>query len=226
MSQNCYNHVTLRARLIFALLALSVACPAATELYSWHVFDARLFSTNRFELAAHHRTRSRHDFSYFDQARFGVTFRFAVNPRLTVLGGYYFQPQQVRPHVWTKGQRPFLGLETPLVKTKSSTVALRLVTERHIHTGRSNYTRNRTSVRWTMGTGRVRPFLQNELLAVWPHFHSTRNSGGLSLRLNSELSMDVSYLYDSRRTFWGGDRQSIVTSLRWNPKFSAARKYK
>lgn len=206
------------------MLLLSLPAGAATEFYSWHTFDTRLFGSDRVEVVAHHRTRSRHQLSFLDQSRLGATFRVSVNSRLAIWGGYYFQPQQVHAQTWARGQRPFIGLETPLARTKTSTLSLRLATERHFHTGRPDYTRHRTSLRWTMGTGRVRPFVQNELLAVWPNFHSTRNSGGLSVRLSPELSMDVSYIYDSRRAFWGGDRQALVTSMRWNPKFSAPRR--
>jgi hypothetical protein len=205
------------------MLLLAASLPG-TELFSWHVFDTRLVSQGRFELTLHHRTRTRHEIHYLDQSRFGPIARFNVNPRFAMIAGYYYQPQQLRDDFWTKGQRVFLGFETPLVRAKSSVLSLRGMSERHMGTGRPAYTRNRTSLRWTVGTGRVRPFVQNELLAVWPHFHSTRNSGGLSIRLNDEMSMDVSYLYDTRRAFWGGDRQSIVTSMRWNPRFSAPRK--
>jgi hypothetical protein len=208
------------------LLALAFTVPVfpATELFSWHSFDTRLFSTNRFELALHHRTRVRQEFRYFDQDRVGPVARFTIRPRLTMIAGYYFQPQQVRPSDWAEGQRVFLGFETPLMSTRRSVLSLRGFTERHIGTGRPNYTRHRTSLRWTFGQGHVRPFLQNEVLAVWPQVHSTRNSGGLSVRLNDQFNLDLSYLYDLRRTFWGGNRQSIVSSIRWNPKFSAPRK--
>lgn len=213
----------MTCRLLLASLLLA-STAGATELFSWHVFDTRLVNQGRFELTLHHRTRTRQDFHYLDQSRFGSIARFNLNPRISLLGGYYFQPQQVRDEVWTKGQRIFAGFEAPLVQRRNSVVSMRALTERHVGTGRADYTRNRTSLRWTMGSRRVRPFLQNELLAVWPHFHSTRNSGGFSIRLSDELSMDVSYLYDLRRTYWGGDRQSIVTSMRWTPKFLASRK--
>lgn len=204
------------------ILSLSLASPAA-ELFSWHAVDTRVVSQGRFELTLHHRTRTRHEITYLDQSRVGPVARWTVNPRLALLGGYYFQPQQIRPHTWSEGQRVFFGVETPLVNRRGSVLAMRAVAERHMFTGRPAYNRYRTSLRWTMGQARLRPFVQNELLAVWPGFHSTRNSGGLSFRLSPVASLDVSYLYDTRRTFWGGDRQSIVTSIRWTPQFRARR---
>ena len=45
-----------------------------------------------------------------------------------------------------------------------------------------------------------------------------RNSGGLGVRVTPELTVEGGFLYNIRRTFWGGDRQAIVTGLRWQPK--------
>ena len=199
------------------LLSLSLSSPA-TELFTWHVLDTRVVSSGRFELNLHHRTRTRHELSYLEQSRVGPVARWAYSPRLTLIAGYYFQPQQIRPQTWAEGQRVFVGVESLVAHKPGAALLLRGFTERHVHTGRPAFTRYRTALRYTMGQHRVKPFVQNELLAVWPGFQSTRNSGGLSFRLSPVLTMDVSYLYEIRRTFWGGDRQSIVTSLRWTPQ--------
>lgn len=202
------------------LLLFAIASPCvATEVFSWHTMDTALIQKGRFELTAHHRTRSRHELSYLDQSRWGTIGRWTANQKLVVVAGYYFQPQQVRPDVWKRGHRLFAGVEAPLYVKPGNVVSGRFLMERHMNTGRPGYFRYRTSLRWVHGRGRVRPFLQNELLAVWPGFHSTRNSAGLQMRLNEHLTMDVSYLYDTRRTFWGGDRQSIVTSMKWTPRW-------
>ena len=207
----------------WAALLLSLSLPGgATELFSWHVLDTRVLSRGRFELTLHHRTRTRHELSYLDQSRVGPVARWTYSPRLTLIGGYYFQPQQIRPDVWAEGQRFFAGVESLVVSKPGTALLLRGFTERHVHTGRPAYTRYRSFLRWTIGQRRIKPFLQNELLAVGPGsqsgFQSTRNSGGLSCRLSSQVTLDVSYLYETRRTFWGGDRQAIVTSVRWTPQ--------
>ena len=208
-----------------AVAILLCLCPLglATELFSWHAVDTRALSKGRLELNLHHRTRTRHELGYLDQSRVGPVARWTLNPRLTLIGGYYFQPQQIRPKTWSEGQRFFAGVEAPLLNRSGSALSFRGFAERHINTGRPDYNRYRTSVRWTLGKGRFKPFVQNELLAVQQGWHSTRNSGGVSFRLSPVASMDVSYLYDSRRAFWGGDRQSIVTSVRWTPQISRRR---
>jgi Protein of unknown function (DUF2490) len=204
------------------LLGLSLTS-SATELFSWHTMDTRVVAQGRFQLDVHHRTRMRRELGYLDQSRVGPIARWTVNPRLTLVGGYYYQPQQLLPHEWSEGQRVFAGLESTVRQRPGSTLFVRAFAERHMLTGRPAYNRYRTSLRWTAGRSRLRPFVQNELLAVWPHFHSTRNSGGLTFRLSAVAMLDVGYLYDSRRAFWDGDRQSIVTSIRWTPQLRARR---
>lgn len=206
-------------RFILVLLALGPALTAATEFYSWHGYDTRLVERGRLEVSLHHRLRTRHELQYLDQARFGSIARWNEK-RFSILAGFYLQPQQIHEQDWTPGRRVFGGIEVPVQLGSRIVLSSRLVAERHMSTGRPDYARYRTSERVVFGAGRFRPFIQNELLAVKQGFHSTRNSGGMSLRINDEFSVEVSYLYDIRRTFWGGDRQAVVTSMRWTPNFS------
>jgi hypothetical protein len=97
-------------------------------------------------------------------------------------------------------------------------VSTRLVAERHIGTGLPDYNRYRSSVRIVVGKSRIAPFFQNEMLAVRQGFPSTRNSGGMRLRINQQLTVEAGYLYDNRRVAWGGNRQALVTTVRWVPK--------
>ncbi|MBM3758831.1 MAG: DUF2490 domain-containing protein [Acidobacteria bacterium] len=204
----------------FVAMVFAITLPAgATELFSWHTMDTTLIQKGRFELSSHHRTRTRQELTYLDQSRVGAIGRWTARPKLVVLAGYYFQPQQLRDDLWTRGHRVWGGVEAPLWSKPGHLVSGRLLMERHLSTGRADYFRYRTSLRYVAGKGRVRPFIQNEVLAAWPGFHSTRNSGGVMMRLNDQLSLDVSYLYDVRRTFWGGDRQSVVTSMKWTPRW-------
>lgn len=210
---------SMTIRFILGLLTFAPMLTAATEFYSWHGYDTRLVERGRFELSLHHRLRTRHELQYLDQARFGSVARWNEK-RFALLGGFYLQPQQIHEQDWTPGRRVFGGIEVPFQLGSKLVLSSRLVAERHMSTGRPNYNRFRTSERLVFGTGRVRPFLQNELLAVKQGFHSTRNSGGMSIRINGEFSVEVSYLYDTRRVAWGGDRQAVVTSMRWTPNFS------
>ena len=193
------------------------AALAATEMYSWHGLDIPVFGNKRFQLTAHTRLRSRHELSYLDQIRVGPVLRWNASKRLIPFGGFYLQPQQVRPDTWFWGRRFFGGVEAPFRLNPKAQLTTRLVAERFINTGRPDYNRYRSSVRLVLGNGRVTPYLQSEFLAVRQGFHSMRNSGGLRYTVSPHLALEAGYLYDLRRTFWGGDRQALVTAIRWNP---------
>ena len=187
----------------------------AAELYSWHGFDTPVVTNKRYEVVLHGRVRSRHELQYLDQARVGGIFRWKLGARVIPFAGAYYQPQQVRAHQWTEGSRYFGGAEAPFKLGDSLALTTRLVAERFVGTGRPDYNRYRSFARLVIGRGRIAPYLQDEWLAVRQGFHSTRNSGGLRVRVSPKLSIEGGYLFDYRRTFWGGDRQAIVTAIRW-----------
>ncbi len=191
---------------------------AAAELYSWHGFDTPAVVKKPYEVVLHSRLRSRHELHYLDQLRVGGTLRWKPTPRLIPFVGAYYQPQQITAHEWAEGSRYFVGAEAPFRLGASLALTTRLVAERFVNTGRPDYYRYRSSERLVIGRGRIAPYLQNELLAVRRGFHSTRNSGGLRVRVSPQLTVEGGYLFDSRRTFWGGDRQAIVTAIRWQPE--------
>ena len=91
----------------------------------------------------------------------------------------------------------------------------RVAAERHFFSLDRDYNRYRTYTR-VMWRRQVSPFLQNEWLAVNGGFHSVRNSVGLRFPIGSQSKLEIGYLYDYRRQVWGGDRQAIVTSLRFH----------
>jgi hypothetical protein len=196
-----------------ALLAVP-GLVSATELYSWHSFDSPVVDAKKVQLILHHRTRTRHELSYLDQSRVGSILRWKAKAGLIPFVGYYFQPQQLRHQEWTRGHRVFTGVEAPFRPAPSLAVTTRLAAEHFMRTGRQDYNRYRSYARLVIGRGRVSPFVQNEVLAVRQGFHSTRNSGGLRFAFR-HVTLEAGYLYDIRRMAWGGDRQAIVTSLRY-----------
>lgn len=200
----------------FLLLFAAGALLRGTELYTWHSFEEPVVQTSRFELNIHHRTRTRHEMHYLDQVRGGAILRWTLFPKVTTLYGVYVQPQQIRSGEWTTGRRLFAGVEVPIAVKDGLTLSTRLVAERHIATGRPDYNRYRSHTRLVFGHARIAPYFQHELLAVHHGFHSTRNSGGLRMRINSQLTVEAGYLYDNRRREWGGNRQAIVTAVRFS----------
>lgn len=185
------------------------------EVYSWHNFDTPVITNSRFELAVHQRVRSRHELHYLDQVRGGAILRWNAAERFTPFVGAYLQPQQIRPGDWTEGRRVFGGVEVPFRFRGSLALTTRVAAERHIATGRPDHNRYRSYERLVIGRGRFSPYLQNEWLAVRQGFHSVRNSGGLRMRVTGQLTVEAGYLFDFRRAAWGGNRQAIVTAVKW-----------
>lgn len=200
-----------------AVVSAFVGVARAAEFYSWHAFDTPVISSKQYELVLHHRTRSRHEFHYLDQVRGGAIFRWNATPRLIPYVGGYFQPQQFRVHEWVEGRRVFFGVESPFRLGRMLALTARIAAERHIGTGRPDYNRYRTYERLVIGRARLAPFVQNEWLAVRQGLHSVRNSGGLRCRVTPHWTVEGGYLYDIRRTAWGGHRQALVTAIRWQP---------
>lgn len=199
------------------LVLLALVTPdslQATEFYSWHGFEFPLRLAEKVEVVLHHRTRTRHEWSYLDQSRAGAIVRWTAARGIVPYAGYYYQPQQLRADEWVRGQRVFLGAEKPFHLNSTAALTTRLAMERFFGTGRLDYNRYRSYCRLLLGGGRLTPFFQNEMLAVRQGYHSMRNSGGLRIRLSSFVHLEASYLYDVRRTVWGGDRQALVTGIR------------
>ena len=92
--------------------------------------------------------------------------------------------------LWINRHRAFTGVET--ARSISPTVSWtgRIAAERHMGTGRPDYNRYRSYFRMLIGGDRVRPCLQNELLAVRHGFHSISNSAGLRFRLASRMTAE------------------------------------
>jgi hypothetical protein len=189
---------------------------AITELYSWHVLDEIMPLHRKLDLVIHSRLRTRREFHSLQQVRGGPILRWKPAGRWTVIGGYYFQPAHDPGQEWNRGQRVFGGIERALTLKPVNLIG-RLALERHINAGRPSYYRYRSYLRLNIPRGRISPFLQNEWLGVKQGFHSVRNSGGLRIRLTKRVTFEGGYLYDIRRTFWGGDRSAIVTAIQFRP---------
>ncbi|MBL8178887.1 MAG: DUF2490 domain-containing protein [Bryobacterales bacterium] len=203
----------MTAARILSIAAVFAAASPATELYSWHGFDYAETLHPKLELQITSRLRTRDEFKFLQQVRGGPVLRWRVSEKNVLYGGYYLQPGHDPSAPWRMGQRLFIGLERPW-NFKKFTISNRIAAEHHFTGGaRANYNRYRTSTRLFFPGRRITPFVQSEWLAVRQGFHSTRSSGGLRVRLNAMMTMEASYLYDIRRTVWGGDRSAIVTSI-------------
>ena len=202
-------------RLALPILAC-VAVSPASELYSWHSFDAFVRVNERVELVLHSRIRSRDSFSDLQQLRAGPVARIRVRKRLIWYSGYYFQPGDNGDKIWGTGHRVFSGIEVPVERGRVG-LTLRVAAERNFHSLDEDYNRYRTYTRLTWRR-RLTPFLQNEWFTVNSGFQSLRNGAGVQFSLGSRTTVEVGYLYDFRRQVWGGARQAIFTSVRLRPE--------
>ncbi|MBK5295001.1 MAG: DUF2490 domain-containing protein [Acidobacteriia bacterium] len=189
---------------------------AATELYSWHLFDVQTKINKSFEIILHSRIRTRDEFHQVQQLRTGAILLWhPKNMKLTPIFGYYYQPVKEKNIPWRDGHRVFAGLMRPFPLPERMVLNTRIAVERHMYDGVPGYMRYRTYVRLEIPKGKITPFVQNEWLAVKTGFHSVRNSGGIRFQLSPNTILETGYLYDIRRTVYGGDRSAIVTTFRY-----------
>lgn len=205
----------MRVRYLLTFAALAASTAAAQSTFTWHTFDAPIRLNPKLELVVHERVRTRRGFGTLDQIRGGPILRWRAASKATLLGGYYFQPQHTSDERWVRGHRFFAGVESTRPLGERMQAIGRLTAERFFSTGRPDYNRYRSYLRLLIGKESVRPYLQNEWLAVRQGFHSVRNSGGLRMRLSPHVIVEAGLLYDIRRTFWGGDRFAILTGIRY-----------
>lgn len=204
--------ITARHALLSLALLVAPSRTPAADLFSWHSVDQTVLHKGRWELLAHSRLRTFHEFHDLNQFRAGPILRAGLVKRLTGFGGYFWQPVHALDGKWHSGHRVFGGVEWAQPLGQRS-LTNRLIAEHHEGGNFRAYNRYRTWSRLAW-SGRVAPYLQNEWLFVRQGFHSVRNSGGLRLRLNEWVVLEMAYLYDIRRTVWGGDRQAVITGLR------------
>jgi len=200
--------------LILALLRLAHSAQAA-DFGSWNAFDYVVDFGGRFELTNHVRTRTEEGFD-----RMGPMLKWTAYPRFAPLAGFYLQPQQTAPGDWHIGGRPFFGFETRSTVDRTLNLSSRFLLERWYGTSRPAYNRYRGLLRADFVRRRWTPFVHSEVFAVADGFHSSRNTGGIRVHLSPQVTLEAGYVYDFRSAAWGGNRQAIVTALRFQkPRF-------
>ena len=201
---------------LFLAFLLVPGTQAATELYSWHLFDVFAKINKSFDITLHSRLRTRDEFHQLQQVRTGVVLVWhPKNLKISPVAGYYYQPVKERDRPWREGHRVFMGLMRPFQLPNKMVLNTRISAERHMYEGLPGYMRYRSYVRLEIPKRKITPFIQNEWLAVKTGFHSVRNSGGLRFQLTPHTMLEAGYLYDIRRTIYGGDRSAIVTTFRY-----------
>jgi len=130
------------------------------DVESLHQFNAFLKPTNRLTIQSHLRLRTNENVSSFFQVRGGPIAFFAVKPRVSLIGGYYYIGQSNRTSEEVNGfHRAFGGVQVGIFKTPKLTLESRTLVERFVLTPSGNFTR-----------GRQRLMLQKQGKGVLPYF--------------------------------------------------------
>jgi hypothetical protein len=209
-----------RAQLRFLfLLTLFWAAAPAQELYSWHGAEVSIPINSSWDFTLHTRIRTRHEFRHVAQVRAGpqVSYRYQ---RYTFRGAYYFEPDNPSARdtanfaAWESGHRIFASAEASVQPSRSFAVIPRFMWERFIVKDRGQYNRFRMGGRVNVGRG-TGPYLHHEWMLVASGLQLLRNGCGMRFALGNRWTVEGGWLLDSRPERWGGNRQAIVSAVRY-----------
>jgi len=196
---------------IVALLFASDSA-SADEMWSWHVFDAKVAKTKRFDVTLHSRFRARWDLGDMQQGRVGVVTRINASTKSSAIVGYYYGKEEDAADDWRNFHRVFGGVEVPVYRGKELSVATRGLVERFFVSDRSGFTRYRHRIRLATQK-RIGPYVAGEWFFDGDGWLSGRYAAGIRWRCNRWSSVEVGYLYDQRRPSVGEPRHVIVTQF-------------
>lgn len=203
------------------LCILTLLCAAARgqELYSWHAGEVSIPVDEAWELTLHTRTRTRHELRHVAQVRVGpqVSYRYQ---RYTFRGAYYYEPDHpsrtdlANAAAWESGHRIFGSAEASVEPRRWMMAAPRFMLERFAVKGRGQYNRYRMGGRVNVGRG-WGPYVQHEWMLVASGLHTLRNGAGMRFAMGNRCTVEAGWLFDTRPQRWGGNRQAVVSAVRY-----------
>jgi len=207
----------LKLRLL-AIVAASCSLLPGQELFSWNTFEVAAPLAKGWELTLHSRLRTRHEFHQIAQVRGGpqISYRYQ---RWNLRGAYYFEPDHSATNhpargYWESGHRVFGSADLTLHPERRVAVIPRFMWERFFTADRGNYNRYRSGARVNFGA-RTGPYLQHEWMFVAGGLQILRNGAGMRIAAGRHWSIEGGWLFDRRRGDWGGNRQAIISSVRY-----------
>jgi hypothetical protein len=207
-----------------AITALLLTSSLAAQNYrteTQHAVEASRPLGERWQLTIHSRLRTQPGGLGLYQFRAGPILEYAITPRVSGLGGYYFSKQQRVERDVVGTHRPFGGVKWTAVKLRHYEVELRSLVERFLT--ERDYTRYRNRVRWS-ATTRWAPYANVESFADRGGVRSTRYSVGLRWSTpGKRLDWDFGYFGEPRRRDLGPPRHMFLTTIHVRLKPAAKR---
>lgn len=165
----------------------------AQDIESLHQFNAFFKPTDKLTVQSHLRVRTNENISSFFQIRGGPIAYFAVKPRVSLIGGYYFigQASQVHDDI-DEFHRAFGGVSVAVLKKSQFTLESRTLVERFVSTPSGNFFRGRQRLMVQKQGKGLLPYFSVEGLAV-AHRETVRVGVGILQQVSPKLQLLVGY---------------------------------
>jgi hypothetical protein len=196
-----------------AAAALLAAAAFGATFETWEAFDARLVSVGATSVVFHTQFRQRQRLRDFFYARFGPVVRSRLNPRLSLVGGFYYGEAEEERASWGDNHRLFTGVETPFL-TSVGLISVRHMVEDHFGGPTSAEIRNRTQFQLSRPVREWTAFGGTEVFFDQRGFMQQRFQSGLRIPLTTGYRMDLIYLFDARVQRAGESRHVIQAAFR------------
>ncbi len=193
-------------------LLLPLAC-GAQDWGSLHVVNANLPLGEKLLLQFHSRLRTNDNFGDYFQSRGGAIVSYRLQPKMSLIGGYYFADEETRSKARSDFHRFFGGASFVLPMPSKLKLEARSLLERFVGTSRGDYFRARERMLLSFGTGKVRPYLQLEGLAQQGIF-TGRFGGGAQFVMRG--GRDVWVGFEHRQLASGGYINLITTNYQFH----------
>ena len=165
----------------------------AQDIESLHQFNAFFKPTDKLTVQSHLRVRTNENISSFFQIRGGPIATFAVKPRVSLIGGYYFIGQASRAHDdIDEFHRAFGGVSVALLKNSKFTLEARTLVERFVSTPSGSFIRGRQRLMVQKQGKGLLPFFSVEGLAV-AHRGTVRVGVGVVQQVSPKLQLLMGY---------------------------------
>lgn len=183
-------------------------------LQVWQAVEFPFYSKGKLTSNIQTQFRTENRMRDFTQGRVGPQIRYALHPKVTLLGGYYFtEVDGDNGEPWANAHRLFTGAETP-IQVGQGRLSFRGMLERYFGGDGTPEYRYRGQASYRRSMGPFTPMGSTETFFNAHGYMAQRVQGGVRLPAMGRFLLDVTYLYDFRSEQFGGRRQVIYSTLR------------
>ncbi len=152
------------------LLGLVLIPLQAQDWGGLHLFNADIPLDKRWTLQLHTRARTNQHFSHLFQSRGGPILTYAVQPKLTLIAGYYALNEENGQNSDRTFHRYWGGFLTTPIQNRRLSLETRTLLERFENAPSGDYLRVRQRLLAVIGRKTWRPYLQAEGLTAQGHW--------------------------------------------------------